>query len=87
MASSIRLHNGKPVAGQIFPTEFQFPRPGRPSFCESTEEFRPPKKGEYYLSGAEVVGYLAPNDLRISFWIARAVKGKMITTTTFVRES
>ncbi len=28
-----------------------------------------PKKGEYYLSGAEVAAWRAPNDLSTFFWI------------------
>jgi hypothetical protein len=31
--------------------------------------FRPPKKGEFYLSGAIVVAYLAPNDLSTSYQV------------------
>lgn len=34
-----------------------------------TEEFRPPRKGEYYLSGAPPMAYKAPNDLSDSFRI------------------
>ena len=38
-----------------------------------TSEFREPKKGEYYLSGAIVEAYLAPNDLSAKYWIAKEV--------------
>ena len=34
-------------------------------------EFRPPKKGEFYLSGAIVTAYRAPNDLSTAFRIVR----------------
>jgi hypothetical protein len=34
------------------------------------EKVRPPKKGEYYLSGAIVTGYQAPNDLSSSYQVA-----------------
>ena len=34
-------------------------------------EFRPPKKDEFYLSGAIVQAYKAPNDLGISFRVVR----------------
>lgn len=59
----------KPPAG-VFPAE------GRPvgGFAVSTNEFRPPKKGELYLSGAIVTAYLASNDLTNSFWIAKRVE-------------
>ena len=36
----------------------------------ATGEFRPPKKGEYYLSGAEIQAYRAPADLDTAYWIA-----------------
>ncbi len=39
-----------------------------------TGEKRCPKKGEYYLSGAIVEAYLAPNDLSTEFYIAKLVK-------------
>ncbi|MFX8660936.1 hypothetical protein ABTM16_20025, partial [Acinetobacter baumannii] len=29
----------------------------------ATDEFRPPKQGEFYLSGAEIEAYRAPRDL------------------------
>ncbi len=38
-----------------------------------TGEFRTPRKGEFYLSGAIVVAYRAPNDLTASFHIAKPV--------------
>lgn len=34
-------------------------------------DFRPPKKGEYYLSGAIIAAYMAPNDLLASYIIVR----------------
>lgn len=36
-----------------------------------TGEFRPPKRGEYYLSGAIPTAYYAPNDLTQAFYIMR----------------
>lgn len=39
----------------------------------ATGEFRPPRKGEFYLSGAIVHAYMAPNDLSTSYWIARPI--------------
>lgn len=47
---------------------------------KATGEFRPPKRGEYYLSGAIIAAYRAPNDLDTSYWIA--VPGRITTTTT-----
>ena len=40
----------------------------------NTKEFRCPKKGEYYLSGARPCAYKAPNDLSTEFYIARPCK-------------
>ena len=34
-----------------------------------TSEFRPPKKGELFLSGAKPLVYVAPNDLSIPYRI------------------
>jgi len=36
--------------------------------------FRNPKKGEYYLSGAEVEAYQALNDMSSPYWIVEAVE-------------
>ena len=38
-----------------------------------TGEFRPPRKGEWYLSGAVVEAYKAPNDLMEARHIAKLV--------------
>ena len=45
---------------------------------QATGEFRPPKKGEHYLSGAIVEVYDAPNDLSQPFWIATKTKDNRI---------
>ena len=39
-----------------------------------TGEKRPPKQGEWYLSGAIVEAYRAPNDLSTPYHIAKLVK-------------
>jgi hypothetical protein len=41
--------------------------------CVATGEFRAPKKGEWYLSGAIIAGYKAPSDLSYPFHIAKLV--------------
>jgi len=41
--------------------------------CEATGEFRAPKKGEWYLSGALPEGYKAPADLNAEYHIARLI--------------
>ena len=47
----------------------------------STGEKRPPRKGEWYLSGAIVTAYRAPNDLSTTFHIARLVRVETKTVT------
>lgn len=44
------------------------------TIAKRTGEFRPPKQGEYYISGAIPEAYRAPNDLTSSFYIAKLVK-------------
>lgn len=39
-----------------------------------TGEFRAPKKGEWYLSGAEPTAYKAPNDLSSKYHILKLVR-------------
>lgn len=61
----------KPPQG-AFPGEYNTAT--KPHMFGATGEFRPPKKGEHYLSGAVVHAYRAPNDLSTSYWIAHEVK-------------
>lgn len=49
-----------------------------------TGEKRCPKKGEWYLGGAIVTAYRAPNDLSTVFHIARLVKVETKTVETIV---
>lgn len=42
--------------------------------AEGTGEYRCPMKGEYYLSGAIVEAWKAPNDLTSPYWIAKRVR-------------
>lgn len=46
-------------------------------------DFRPPKKGEWFLSGAKVEAYLAPNDLLGTYLIiiptAKVIRVETIT--------
>lgn len=47
-----------------------------------TGEKRPPRKGEWYLSGAIIEAYRAPNDLTQSFHIAKLYHVKTTTSIT-----
>ena len=51
-----------------------------------TGEKRPPKKGEWYLSGAIPAAYQAPNDLTSVYHIARLVKVRKEMVITEVKE-
>lgn len=44
-----------------------------------TGEKRCPKKGEWYLSGAIILAYRAPNDLSTEFHIAKLVRIETVT--------
>ena len=46
-----------------------------------TGERRPPRKGEWYLSGAIPEAYRAPNDLSTPYQICRLVKTRTETRT------
>jgi hypothetical protein len=51
------------------------------AYYERTGEFRAPKKGEYYLSGAIPEAYRAPNDLSMEFHILREINPPAQTIT------
>jgi len=51
-----------------------YPGEIRGAFFRATGEFRPPRKGEFYLSGAIIEAYRAPNDLAGAYWIAKQVQ-------------
>ncbi len=53
-------------------------QPGEKRGAIKTDQFRCPKKGEYFLSGAIPMAYLAPNDLTCKYWIAKIVKYKIV---------
>jgi len=57
-----------------------------PNFCEyEVKGFREPKKGEWYLSGATVKPYQAPNDLSGKYWVVEPTKKlKHKTVSVFV---
>jgi hypothetical protein len=46
-----------------------------------TGEKRCPRRGEWFLSGAVIEAYCAPNDLTSSYHIARLVKTKTVIKT------
>ncbi len=47
----------------------------------NTKNFRCPKKGEWFISGAIPEGYLADNDLDQKYYIAKLVRVKFVTQT------
>lgn len=55
--------------------------PGQRALAIDSGEYRPPRKGEWYLSGAVVTAYRAPNDLETPYHIARVVLVKYELTS------
>ena len=51
-----------------------------------TGEFRTPKRGEYFISGAIPTGYLALNDLNRGYYIGKLVRVKRVTNTVVIEE-
>jgi len=60
---------------KLYPLAEPFPEKKKHAAI-ATKEKRPPKKGEWYLSGAMVEAYRAPNDLLIPYHIAKIVRTK-----------
>jgi hypothetical protein len=58
---------------------------GNPVRARWTGEKRPPRAGEWYLSGAVIEAYRAPNDLSTPFHIAELVETEEVTTTRVVQ--
>lgn len=51
--------------------------------AQMTGVVRPPKKGEWYISGAKPVAYKAPNDLTQKHVLAELVRVKRETKVTY----
>ncbi len=56
-----------------YPYEGQGLNSVKGSYAINTGSKRPPKKGEYFLSGAIPMAYKAPNDLSTVYYIAEIV--------------
>ncbi len=74
----------KPPAG-LYPVASDFiikpkGKNGIPVKFKATGEFRPPKRGEYYLSGAIIEAYRVANDLSTPYWIAKEVQMQICPT-------
>ena len=52
-----------------------------PQWFKLTDQKRPPKKGEYYLSGAKPAAYMAPVDLAVEYHILEVVPDPPKTIT------
>ena len=63
------------------------PNPARPQWigAQATREYRAPRKGEWYLSGAEVTAYRANGYSNMAYHIARLcmVKTTVVRTVQF----
>jgi hypothetical protein len=67
--------------GDPIPCKLRLSRPGALIMARWTGTTRPPRKGEWYLSGALIEAYRAPKDLDASYPIAELVEA--IVTTTY----
>lgn len=74
------------VPGTILGRDSNDP-PGRFYMGTRTGEHRPPRAGEWYLSGAIPEGYRAPTDLTQSFDILRIAKVERVATIVEVEGS
>ena len=70
----------------LYPVADRVPN-ARNVHAKRTGEFRCPKKGEWYLSGAIIEAYHAPNDLTTEYHIAVLVKTKTETKTTVTEDN
>jgi len=52
----------------------------------NTKKFRKPRKGEWYLSGAQIAAYKAPNDLNNKFLIAKIVEVEERVVENWLRD-
>jgi hypothetical protein len=59
--------------GKIFPVH-EAPLYLKERKCISTGEYREPKKGEVFISGAIPGGYIAFNNMSTKYYIAKPVK-------------
>lgn len=66
------------AAGESLPTGYD-----QHTRARYAGEFRPPRSGEWYLSGAIVEAYRAPNDLSTPFHIATLVRGELVWQEKF----
>jgi len=67
---------------QLYPLADRPPAPYLRSQVRAlwTGEKRPPRKGEWYLSGAIIAAYQAPNDLTLNHCIAKIVRARKVVT-------
>ena len=75
--------------GRLFPVApdgvMERSYPARWYRVESTGEYRPPRKGEWYISGAIPEGYKTENDLTVKHQIGRLVEVKTEVNLVVVR--
>ena len=69
--------------GELYPVEFQ---PNTKIRAIWTGEKRNPKKDEYYLSGAQIMAYKAPNDLSTPYSIAKLVNVEKVEYYKIISE-
>lgn len=78
---ALGIESQAPIGYESTPTS-----PGKKARAVATGEKRPPRKGEWYLSGAIVGAYRAPNDLSTPYQIARVVLVEFLLAHRIVKE-
>ena len=74
---------------QDFPTVeergYTHPFPSREQYrVQATGEFRPPRAGEWFISGAIAEGYRARHDMSGSYYIGKLVRVRTRTVTEVI---
>ena len=79
-AGAVKYHRD-PATHELYPVEGK----GQNIRGFKTGVIRPPRAGEYYISGAIPIAYRAVNDLTTAYHIAGLVEVKQITTYQIVK--
>lgn len=78
------------IKDQLFPIaangSFQPILEKRKFRVRATGEYRPPKKGEFFIAGPVPEAYLAPSDQIIPFYIGRLVEVREIRREIVIRD-
>jgi len=59
--------------GKVFRVHERLSRT-KAKYCETTGEYREPKQGEFFISGATPGGYMAYHDMTTKYYIAKLIR-------------